>query len=194
MEAESRIPYEWEGGKFHTRVVYLTLNQGGPAYPTLTGGNHIDLGLDATNGEMFSVSVQSGLRFEPTPARVVSREEAVAALRAAVDIGELLEVRGPAYMELLGSGDSSADGRLFKERAVLPLVYSITGGNYHGAVHAGTGKVLRTRQRNIVSSLAPTTAEAAPSSGPARETEPGSAASGSVVPVVLGIAVAFGLG
>ncbi|MCC6402756.1 MAG: hypothetical protein IT207_01975 [Fimbriimonadaceae bacterium] len=144
---ESKFPVPNDEGKYRTRPVYLTLNQPGPVFATLTGGNHIDLGLDATNGKPFSASVQTGFTFEPTPSRLVSEADALDTLRAAVNLGELIEVRGPVYAELLGRGDLTAEGRTYKEHSSLPLVYSITGARFHGAVSAVTGKVLRTRNR-----------------------------------------------
>lgn len=161
VENESRIPQEWEGGKFRTRTVKVTLNESGPAFPTITGGNHIALGMDAKTGMPVTVSIQRGYEFDPAPVLLISRDDALSALRALVDLGEVVEVRGPAYMELLGSGNFTTEGRRFKERAVLPLVYSITGQNYHGAVDAGSGKVLRTRRRTATVSTTHSAAAAA---------------------------------
>lgn len=181
--AGTRIIEPGEDGTIRNRSVYVTMNESGDRYPTLVGGNHVNLALDASTGDAYSIKVKSGFRFEPEPARLVPQAEALEALRAVVDLGEVRSVRGPAYMELLGGGTLTAEGARYREQGLLPLVYAVMSDRHHGAVSAVSGKVLRTMGRDGIGVAAgPGSGQGGPEAGRVRQ-EPAEATAASPPPL-----------
>ncbi len=147
------VPVPDSQGHIRKRRASVSLYAPHSSYPTLMGGNRAEVVFDTQNFALQSVMVVSGYRFEEPGGPTVGESKAAATARASGSLGEVLQIVGPGFFEMLADDTMTVEGRQYFDQYTLPLVYVVRGEQRSVLVHAVTGKVLRHRARAVAGSL-----------------------------------------
>jgi hypothetical protein len=136
------IPEPDSQGNVNSRLVSIILFQKAHGYPSMMGGNRVELMCDAKDLQIHSMSVVTGYTYEAPPDLPIPAEAARQAVGSIPDFGELELTKGPAYYEVLRTGVVTTEGARYASSRTMPLVYVFRGSGCSAAVHAVTGKLL----------------------------------------------------
>lgn len=139
------IPVPARGGRVQCRRASVSLYPTPFGYPSVMGGDRIEITFDTLDLALETVMVVESYEFEPPAGPPIAAGEATRAFTRATDAGEIERTSGPFYYEVLSSGTVPASGQRYAGRRFVPLVFLVRGSRQTGVVHAVTGEVLRYR-------------------------------------------------
>ncbi len=146
------VPAPDSQGMVQERRGTISLHEPHERYPSLMGGNRVEVVFDTRDFGIHIVHVVSGYRLEEPGGPTISESEAVATARASGGLGEVLQVTGPGFFQIVADDAMTVEGRQYLDEYTLPLAYVIRGEQRSVVVHAVTGRLLRHRARAVAGS------------------------------------------